>query len=63
MAIKQEPTTIDNNNWFYDEEEGVSIMHRVYHKGRYDGTETILIPWKLLLQSVQRKFPKNSFPE
>ena len=59
MALRDKPMTIDNDNWYYEENKGVCIVHRVEDSsGNYLRTDQFYIPWKKLLESIRRKFPK-----
>ncbi len=57
MILKLTSMPIDNHNWYYEEEKGISFVHEVYFNDEYLRTDIILIPWKNLLESVSRKYP------
>lgn len=57
MALKREPIEINDNNWYYEEEKYITVIHEVrYPDGSYIRTDAINIPWKRLLESIRRKY-------
>ncbi len=61
QELRLDPIKIDDNNWYYEEKRGVCFMHRVCkeHTGEYLQTDQIIIPWKRLLESVNRKYGRG----
>jgi len=57
MSLLNKVITIDNDNWYYEEETGIRIVHIVRNdKERQLQTDQFYIPWKRLLESVVRKY-------
>jgi len=57
MPLRDKPIEIDDDNWYYEERQGVCVVHRVKdHDDQYLKTDQFYIPWKRLLESVKRKF-------
>jgi len=55
--LRQKPINIDNENWYYEENKYVCLVHEVRTKdGSYIKTDQIHISWKRLLESVKRKY-------
>jgi hypothetical protein len=54
--MKNSPTNIDQFNWFYDEPDGLSLIHEARTKdGAYIKTDQVLIPWALVRAALARK--------
>lgn len=57
MALRNKPMLIDDDNWYYEEKEGICVIHQVKDKhGGYLKTDQFYIPWKKILESVKRKY-------
>lgn len=54
-VMKNSPTNIDTRNWFYDEEDGINVVHEVVRDGVAVQTDSIRIPWSLIRDAVARK--------
>ncbi len=58
--LKETSMPIDKNNWYYEEKKGICVVHQVCDKsGTVIRTDQFYIPWKRLLESVRRKYPKE----
>jgi hypothetical protein len=49
------PQNIDEHNWYYEEKDGIEIIHQV-SAGGMDcvRTDSIFIPWERLTDTVRR---------
>lgn len=58
MSLRDTSINIDKHNWYYEEEKGVCLVHQVCDRNTGDllRTDQIYIPWKRLLESVNRKY-------
>lgn len=55
--LKSEPITIGKHDWYYEEPDGIHLVHEtILPKGGWVQTDTIIIPWKKLVESVRRKY-------
>jgi len=53
--LSRNPQNITPNFWYYEEPEGLMIVHRIENnEGEYIRTDQILIPWREILNSVKR---------
>ena len=60
MALREESMRIDRHNWYYEEQRGCCFVHEVKDKnGNYVQTDQFFVPWKKLLESVNRKYGKE----
>lgn len=49
------PQNIDENNWYYEEKDGVEIIHQVTTGPQNRiRTDSIFIPWGKLTETVRR---------
>jgi hypothetical protein len=56
-GLRCEPVHIDSHNWFYEERKHFVFVHECLDKqGNLLQTDIINVPWKLLLESVRRKY-------
>lgn len=58
------PTHIDQFNWFYDDQDGLGLIHEVRAlDGAYVKTDAITIPWALIRAALarhdRRKVPRR----
>ena len=54
--LKPESHRVNNRCWWYEEEEGISIVvEHTDEKDKYNHTELYLIPWKDIRASLKRK--------
>ena len=58
QIFRQEPMNIDSETWYYEEKKGICVVREVWIAGKLATTEQFYIPWKRLLESVKRKYPK-----
>ena len=61
MSLKNlslKPQNINDKNWYYEEPEGLELIHRVSHEGKYLQTDNIIIPWNMIKKSLERKEKK-----
>lgn len=55
--LSLEPQSVNEDTWYYEERKGVLVVHRLKDKnGDYEKTVQILLPWKKLLNSCERKY-------
>lgn len=55
MPLSDSPQDIDKNNWYYEDPDGIDLVHEVLNKqGLHVSTEHIKIPWKMLKKSLER---------
>ena len=40
-SISLEPITIDEHNWYYEEKDGITLVHEIYNKEKYIRTDLI----------------------
>ncbi len=49
------PQNIDQNNWYYEEKNGIEVIHQVVTgASEYVQTDSIFIPWEKLTHTVRR---------
>lgn len=58
QGLKSEPINVSQNIWYYEERKGISIVHRFATDNGSSISILTDIPWKRLLESVKRKYPK-----
>lgn len=56
MKLREKPMPINEQNWYYEEPKGITLIHEVWWEGNYRQTDRIFIPWKRLLESVRRRY-------
>ena len=57
MTLRDDPTSISEHLWYYEEKKGITIVYEILDKnGKYMRTDQFMIPWKKLLESVNRKY-------
>jgi len=60
MTLKRTPMRIDLYNWYYEDTKGITLVHQVWestlYTQRFLQTDAILIPWRKLRESVERKY-------
>ena len=57
MKFRGKPMTINEHLWYYEEKKGINIVYEILdEKGKYIRTDQFMIPWKKLLESVNRKY-------
>lgn len=49
------PQNIDKNNWYYEDKRGVELIHEIWIAGQYIRTDNILIRWKQLDGTLERR--------
>ena len=56
MSRTRKPQNINKRNWYYEEPDGIEIIHEVRDSmtGDYVRTESIKIPWKMIRASLKR---------
>jgi hypothetical protein len=55
--LRLDPIHIDKHNWYYEEAKGIWFVHEVHDKeGNYIQTDHYVISWKILLESIKRKY-------
>ena len=61
MSLRLEPMSVNENLWYYEEKRGITVVHRVFDEEtkQYLQTDLFVIPWKKLLESVNRKYEKE----
>lgn len=58
-GLSREPQNITEETWYYEEKRGLNVIHEIRQLGVYLRTDTILLPWRKVLNSVKR-FRKSS---
>jgi hypothetical protein len=53
--LRLEPIAIDESTWYYEEPDGIVVCREIYDK-EYIRTDQFTIRWKLLLESIGRKY-------
>lgn len=53
--MRQSPINIDEHNWLYEDDDGLSLVHETIVDGRHIKTDQVTIPWYLLRSSLARK--------
>lgn len=50
--------SISEHLWYYEEKKGITIVYEIHDRetGKYMRTDQFMIPWKKLLESVNRKY-------
>lgn len=55
--LSKNPQPIDEHNWYYEEHTGIVLVHEVIvPSGELLQTDQIKVPWKKLLESLERKY-------
>ena len=58
-GLSLEAQDINHENWYYEEREGIRVVHEVRSTlapiSAVIRTDEILIPWRMLRRSLQRK--------
>ncbi len=59
MKFRGEPVNINDHLWYYEEKKGITVVYEILDKNEnYIRTDQFMIPWKKLLESVNRKYRK-----
>ena len=53
--LSPKPQDIDDQNWYYEEDQGIILIHRVTPNGVFLQTDSIVIPWRMIAASLLRK--------
>ena len=58
MKFRANPMNVSEHLWYYEEKKGITIVYEIYDRktGGYIRTDQFMIPWKKLLESVNRKY-------
>ena len=48
------PQEINETNWYYEDRDGIDLIHEVYTRDVCLRTDHIKIPWKMLRASLAR---------
>ena len=55
--FSREPQGISDRDWYYEQADGILLVHEITRGGHYFRTDQILIPNRLLARSFKRMFP------
>ena len=59
MPLDRKPRDVDSDNWVYDDNKGVLLVHRCRKKnGSYIQTDQVTIPWRTIRAALKRKDTK-----
>ena len=57
MKFRADPMNVSEHLWYYEEKKGINIVYEILDEnGKYMRTDQFMIPWKKLLESVNRKY-------
>ena len=57
MKFRANPMNVSEHLWYYEEKKGITIVYEILDEnGKYMRTDQFMIPWKKLLESVNRKY-------
>ena len=54
-ALSRNPQQISDTVWYYEDPQGLVVLHEVRDKGQYLRTDQFTIPWAMVRASVARK--------
>ena len=53
--LRLNPQEVNENLWYYEDNKGLTFVHAVLRDGgEHFRTDQILVPWKMILASVDR---------
>ena len=60
MSLSLSPQIINEDAWYYEESDGLHIMHRCCDAGgNFVGTSEVVVPWDMIRVSIRRKDKKK----
>ena len=59
MILSKGPMHISDIAWYYEEDDGIDIIHEVRRGSEYISTEHVKIPWRMIRKSLARKDHKR----
>jgi hypothetical protein len=57
MSVKdlsRDPQNIDERNWYYEEKDGIEVIHKTFDKSGFPYSDHIKIPWRMIKKSIRR---------
>jgi len=52
--LSNSPQNVTDYDWYYEENKGILLVHEVCYAGKHVQTDDVLIPWKMLKESLAR---------